>query len=153
MKAGFKNFVLEIGTEEIPARFVAELGANLKELTEAEFKKQGLVFQAVAAYGTCRRLVLFVKKLSLKQPDLVEEIKGPPKQAAYDADGQPTKAGLGFARSQNVDLSRTYIKNIAGRDYLFVKIKRVGRKTRQILAEILPLILDNLSLPLTMRWG
>lgn len=148
-----QNFILEIGTEEIPARFMPEILASLKELAERELKANRLEFQSLKVWGTLRRLILSIENLAPGQPDLTEEIKGPPKQVAFDSQGQPQPAALGFARAQKVSVKDLFTKTLDGREYLFVKLVRKGQKTEKILPEILFKICTSLYLPLSMRWA
>src|SRR5512145_3037481 len=96
------HFVLEIGTEELPYQFIAPALRSLQDLTERLLAEQRLAFEAVSTVGTPRRLAVEVRGLATRQASAVKEVMGPPKSAAFDGTGQPTKAALGFAASQGV---------------------------------------------------
>ena len=92
-----RDLLLEIGLEEVPAKFMPPALAELKQLAETALTEQRISFDEVVTYGTPRRIALVVKNIADKQADLEEEAKGPAVKAAYDADGNPTKAAIGFA--------------------------------------------------------
>lgn len=148
-----KDFVLEIGTEEIPARFINPALKQLKELAAKSLQELRLNYQEINTYGTPRRLVLYVRQMDEKQAPLVKEVKGPAKKVAFDADGNPTKAVLGFARGQGVaveDLVTRQIKNV---DYMYAVIKEEGRPAEKVLAEAAPQLVSGLYFPKPMKWG
>jgi glycyl-tRNA synthetase beta chain len=96
----FHELLLEIGTEEIPSDYLENGLKALKDLAESKLKSSRIELgESLAAYGTPRRLVLIGKAVQDKQADTVQEITGPPKAAAYDDKGKPTKAALGFAKT------------------------------------------------------
>ncbi|MDD4572493.1 MAG: glycine--tRNA ligase subunit beta, partial [Clostridia bacterium] len=95
-----KNLLLEIGIEEIPARFMEPALAQMAELTKTKLKEANLAYKSIKTLGTPRRLTLIVEQLAEEQPDITIEVKGPAQKAAYDAEGNPTKALQGFCRSQ-----------------------------------------------------
>ena len=105
------NALLEIGLEEVPARFMPAMIEDLKQKAEKELNSSRLTFNSIQTYGTPRRLVLYIEGLPAKQADLSKEMRGPQKQAAYSADGAPTKAAEGFAKGQDKTLSGA--KNIS----------------------------------------
>lgn len=147
------DFLLEIGTEEIPASLV-DLGMNqLKGIAKNLITGNRLTFTELKTMGTPRRLVLLVKDLSEKQDECTEEIKGPAVKVAFDEKGKPSQAALGFARSQKVDVSDLIVKESPQGSYVFV-IKKHKRETAQkVLPEILKKLVLSLSFPKTMRWG
>ena len=145
--------MLEVGCEEIPSRFVPEMLADLKVKAEEELKKARLLFSSVKTFGTGRRLVLSVQGLPSRQPDLVEERKGPPKERAYDPSGKPTQTAIGFAKSIGIDVKELKFKLVGEKEYVFGVSKTVGLPTEKILSEVLPKIITSLYLPLAMKWG
>ncbi|MBO8136702.1 MAG: glycine--tRNA ligase subunit beta [Desulfotomaculum sp.] len=148
-----KDFLMEIGTEEIPARFIEPALSQLKELAEEAFAEQRLNYKEVETYGTPRRLVLYVRQLDEKQAELSIEKRGPAKDAAFDDDGNPTKAALGFARSLGVAVENLITKKAGKKEYVFAVIKEEGKLTEKVLAEIAPQLIDSLRFPKPMRWG
>jgi glycyl-tRNA synthetase beta chain len=147
-----RHFVLEIGVEEMPARFLPLLDRELAERFSAQLSEAGLEFGPVATASTPRRLVVDITGLADVQK--VEEIvvSGPPARIAFDADGNPTKAGLGFAKSQNVEFDQIYVEKTDKGEYLALKKTVGGRKAVEILAEISAAILPGLTFPKKMQW-
>lgn len=148
-----KDFLLEIGIEEMPARFLAPALAQLKELTAKTLQEQRIVYGDIATYGTPRRLVLYVKDAAEDQAPLEKEVKGPAKKAAFDIDGNPTKAIQGFMRSQGVSLEDLVVRHIGQVEYLYAVKREAGRPTADVLAEICPALITGLHFPKPMRWG
>lgn len=152
-KVNLNNLIFEIGTEEIPARFVASMLKDLREKAKEELAKLSLDFSSVSTYGTPRRLVLYVENLAARQPDVKVEAKGPPKEFAFDQNGNPTKAALGFANKVGVDVNAFTYKEVGGREYIFVDYEKKGEATARLLKELLPKLISSLYLPISMRWG
>ena len=148
-----KDLIFEIGTEEIPARFIMPALKALKKLAAKELEEANLTFEGVKTLGSPRRLTLFVSELSESQPDRVEEILGPPKKVAFDDEGRPTKAAEGFAKKQGVSVDLLQIKETPKGEYVFVEKKIPGKKTIDLLPELLIRLLQNLPFPKSMRWG
>src|SRR5690554_5366568 len=114
-----RSLLLEIGTEEIPAKFMPPALRQLKELAEKKFSEARLQYQEINTYGTPRRIVLFIKGLPEVQQDLVEEVKGPSAKVAFDAQGNPSKAAQGFARGQGVDVKDLTVKETEAGSYVY----------------------------------
>ncbi|GAB6180081.1 glycine--tRNA ligase subunit beta [Desulfotomaculum defluvii] len=148
-----KDFLLEIGIEEMPARFLGPALTQLKELTAKTLQEKRIPYTDIQTYGTPRRLVLFIKDLAEDQAALEKEVKGPAKKAAYDVDGNPTKAILGFTRSQGVSLEDLVVRSIGQVEYLYAIKREEGRPTAQVLSEICPDLITGLHFPKPMRWG
>lgn len=145
--------LLEIGTEELPARFAIDAVEQLKSLTEEKLKERRLAFASLETYGTPRRLTLKISGLEKEQPTLEKEVRGPSKAVAYDADGKPTQALLGFLKSQNATPNSVQIRDSAGKPYVFVNVVQKGKESIHVLAELLPEIIGKLSFPKQMRWN
>ena len=148
-----RDLLLEIGLEEVPAKFMPPALAELKQLAETALSEQRISFDEVVTYGTPRRIALVVKNIADKQADLEEEAKGPAVKAAYDADGNPTKAAIGFARGQGVDVADLYQKELNGGMYVFATKKAVGVPTEEVLPQLLPQLVTGIHFPKPMRWG
>lgn len=144
-----KELVFEIGTEEIPAAMVADLRENLAADAEEGLEENRLNYTEVFTYSTPRRLVLHVEGLAEEQEDKKEVIRGPSENIAFDEEGNPTKAAKGFARGQGVTLEEVEIRD----GYLYVDKLIEGRPSIEVLSELLPELIENLSQPQTMRWG
>jgi len=150
----FHELLLEIGVEEIPSDYLENGLKALKDLAESQLKNSRIELgESLAAYGTPRRLVLIGKAVQDKQADTVQEITGPPKAAAYDDKGKPTKAALGFAKKHGVSVEDLEVLETPKGDYLFVKRSIPGRPTLEVLSEVFPRILADLPWPKSMRWG
>ncbi|HBS59640.1 MAG TPA: glycine--tRNA ligase subunit beta, partial [Firmicutes bacterium] len=147
------DLLLEIGTEEIPAKFMPGTLAQLKEKAGAALAEQRIGCKDIATYGTPRRLVLVVKDIAAQQADLYKEVKGPARKAAFDDQGKPTKAALGFARSQGVDPGQLVVKDYEGGEYVFAVITGAGRQSRDILPALLTELITGLTFPKSMRWA
>lgn len=147
------NLLLEIGCEEIPARFMPGFLSDLKTKAEEKLRRERLTFGQVQTLGTNRRLVLYVEGLADGQADLSEEVKGPPADIAFDQAGNPKPAATGFAKSQGIDLKDIVIKPVGNKNYLFAKVEKKGEKTAKLLPTLLPEIITTLYQPLAMRWG
>jgi glycyl-tRNA synthetase beta chain len=148
-----RDFLLEIGTEEIPARFLPDTITQMETKFTAWLNELRLSYESVKAYATPRRMALLVKGLQTAQPDLEEEVKGPSLKAAKDADGNWTKAALGFARGQGVTEADFFVKELNGVPYVFANKKTLGRETREILEAGLEKWITSLHFPKHMRWG
>ena len=147
------NVLLEIGLEEIPARFLKPSLEDMKNYIEKELKEQRIAFENVITNGTPRRLILEIKGLAAKQENLDEVNIGPSKNVAFDAIGQPTKACLGFVKSQKVEVSDLDIIDTGKGEYIAVKKFLEGKNTEILLPEILKGLILNLSFPKSMKWG
>ncbi|HID97984.1 MAG TPA: glycine--tRNA ligase subunit beta, partial [Thermodesulfobacteriaceae bacterium] len=147
------NFLLEIGTEEIPAAFIAKALKDMAGLAADRLNEAHLSYAGTAVFGTPRRLILSVSDLAAEQPDREEIITGPPAAVAFSPDGEPTKAGFGFARSHGVDVSELYLEETARGQYVRLKKVVTGKSAAEILGEIIPGIITSISFPKTMRWG
>jgi len=148
-----KNLLFEIGTEELPARFIEPALKSLYELTEKKLKEKDLEFEEIKVSGTCRRLTLFVKNLAEKQRDREEEILGPAYHLALDEKGNFTTALLGFARKHGVSPEELIVKETPKGKYFCVKKLIPGKETLALLPSLLFEILKDLYFPKRMRWG
>ena len=148
------ELLFEIGTEEIPAGYLADGLRNLRSMIEDALRARRIDIRGdIHAYGTPRRLVLIIDGISEKQHDLLQEMTGPPKNVAYDKEGNPTKAALGFAKKQGVSIDDVKFIDTPKGEYLYVKKQVAGIPTKEILAEVLPKLITDLPWPKSMRWG
>ncbi len=148
-----KELLMEIGTEEVPAGFLPDASAELKALCEQRLQEERLAYDSVHTYATPRRLVLHVEGLGEQQAELNESVIGPPRSVAYDGEGKPTKAAVGFARNQGVAVEDLTIATTAKGEYLCAVKKAEGRPTPEILQSLLPQLVKSLHFPKSMRWG
>jgi glycyl-tRNA synthetase beta chain len=147
------DFILEIGTEEIPAGFLPPALAEMKSRFERFLEDAALTSEGVETLGTPRRLVLIVKNVPARQEDREEEILGPPKSAAFAPDGTPTKAGLGFAKAKGVLVEDLGFKETPKGEYVCIRRRVEGKETVVLLAEFLPKFIVSIPFKKSMRWG
>ena len=150
------NFLLEIGTEEIPAGPLTSAIESLGPSMDRALSAHRLSYQGeIKVVGTPRRLTVFVGNLIDSQPDLRERVVGPPARVAFDHSGAPTKAAQGFARKNGVELSSLRRESIEGRDGDYVVCTRAeaGRPTEELLGEIVTTVVTTMAWPKSMRWG
>ncbi len=147
-----KNVLLEIGTEEIPSRFIPDSLAAMKAKAESLFSLNRIDFKDVNTYATPRRLVLIITGVSDSQNEQVEKFKGPPVSNAYDENGEPTKAATGFAKSRGVDVNDLTEEEINGVKYVFAEIKQESKDTLDVLPEIMKALIESLAFPKSMYW-
>jgi glycyl-tRNA synthetase beta chain len=146
------TFLLEVGTEELPANFVDEALEQWRSRIPQSFADAYLTPEAMEFYATPRRLALLVQGLPLHQLDQEEEVKGPPAQTAFK-DGSPTKAAEGFAQKQGVPLSALEIRPTEKGDFVFVRKTIAGQPTADILTRLVPEWITTLEGKRFMRWG
>lgn len=147
------DLLLEIGTEEMPAGMMAGAIEGLAAAGRALMEKERLACESVLATGTPRRLVLHARGVAARQDDLAETVRGPAAVAAFDAEGRPTGAAAGFARSQGVDVGQLRVQETPAGRYVFADRVVPGRPAPAVLAEKLPALVDSLEFPRSMRWG
>ncbi|MEW6618336.1 MAG: glycine--tRNA ligase subunit beta [bacterium] len=147
-----KDLLLEIGTEEIPARYIPPALEQLKNLTNTAFQEERIEQKGIFSYGTPRRLVLYVQEVASRQKDLVSETIGPPKNAAFNTDGKPTQAAIGFARSQGIAVEELKFKETPKGIYILAHKTMPGKETKEVLTKILLEIIKSISFPKSMYW-
>ncbi|HZG37271.1 MAG TPA: glycine--tRNA ligase subunit beta [Nodosilinea sp.] len=146
------TFLLEVGTEELPASFISDALHQWQTRIPAELADLALTPAAVRFYATPRRLAVILDGLPFRQPDRTEEVKGPPAQAAFK-DGQPTQAALGFAKSRGVDVTALEVRDTGKGAFVFVNQEIPGRAATDILTELIPQWILGLEGKRFMRWG
>jgi glycyl-tRNA synthetase beta chain len=146
------NLLLEVGLEEMPARFVSDARFQLEQKITEWLKQQRIAFDGAKAFATPRRLAVLVTGVAEKQADSDEVMKGPSKKAGIDENGQFTKAALGFARGQGVAPEALFVQELNGVDYLFARKHTAGIETEQLLGESLAALIAGMNFPKNMRW-
>lgn len=144
-----KDLLFEIGAEEIPAGFMPNILGQLKQLAETKLNDAYLPFESIATYGTPRRLALIVKGLADTSAEISERHKGPSATIAYDADGNPTKAAIGFARGKGLDVADLVVEE----GYIYAETKTAGVPAKDIVTDMLPQLITGLNFPKSMHWG
>jgi glycyl-tRNA synthetase beta chain len=147
-----RDYILEIGTEEIPAGFVSWALEEILGIAKTEFETRRLNFDSMKSFATPRRIVLYVRDLAEKQEDLTEELKGPTWQQAFDANDLPTKAAKGFAKSKNVSVDDLQKRNVGGTDFAVAVLKKEGLPSAEVLKEAAPAVIRRLVFPKNMYW-
>jgi len=146
------EFLFEIGCEEIPAGLIPKACSELQQILEKHFSANGILIGAIRTWGAPRRLGASSDAVLLRQPDQEKEILGPPKSVAFDNVGQPTRAAESFSQKQGMPLPKLYIVQTPRGEYLAAKQIVYGRNAKDILAEILPQAMRELSFPRSMYW-
>ena len=144
-----KDLLFEIGAEEIPAGFMPNILGQLKQLAETKLNDAHLPFESIATYGTPRRLALIVKGLADTSAEISERHKGPSASIAYDADGNATKAAIGFARGKGLDVADLVVED----GYIYAETKTAGVPAKDIVTEMLHQLITGLNFPKSMHWG
>ena len=144
-----KDLLFEIGAEEIPAGFMPNILGQLKPLAETKLNDAHLPFESIATYGTPRRLSLIVKGLADTSAEISERHKGPSASIAYDADGNATKAAIGFARGKGLDVADLVVED----GYIYAETKTAGVPAKDIVTDMLPQLITGLNFPKSMHWG
>ncbi|GAA0362653.1 glycine--tRNA ligase subunit beta [Bacillus horti] len=147
-----RDFLLEIGLEEMPARFVPQAVDQLQEKVVHWMEERRIRHTEVRSYATPRRLALWIKEVDELQEDQVEEAKGPAKKIALDSEGNWTKAAEGFARGQEATVEQLYFKEVNGIEYVFITKETKGTQTEELLPQLAQLI-QAMNFPKNMRWG
>ena len=144
-----KDLLFEIGAEEIPAGFMPNILGQLKQLAETKLNDAHLPFESIETYGTPRRLALIVKGLADTSAEISERHKGPSASIAYDADGNATKAAIGFARGKGLDVADLVVED----GYIYAETKTAGVPAKDIVTDMLPQLITGLNFPKSMHWG
>ncbi len=145
-------FLLEIGAEELPSGDLSDALSQLERAAPELLDDLRLEHERIQVFGTPRRLSILVHGLAPMQRDLVDEVKGPPVDRSFDADGKPTKAALGFAGRHNVPIESLHIQEISGKRYVTAQVRQVGRPAGEVLTEALPGLVAGIRFGRSMRW-
>ena len=146
------DLLFEIGTEEIPASYVPPALAQLREIATESLTNHRIPFGEIETFGTPRRITLSIKDLKTLQASEETEVVGPPKRIAYDENGEPTKAAIGFAKTQGVELSALRIVETERGEYIAASKLEKGVAAQEVLQGLLPEWIEALRFPKTMRW-
>lgn len=146
------QLLMEIGCEEIPSRFIPRAMEQLKSEATSLLAENRLKHGSIETWATPRRLVILINELEVKQADLVEKIKGPPVDRAYDDQGQPTKALQGFINNHGVTMDQIEEESIKNAKYIVVEKEVAGIETMNLLPDLLPRLIQKLNFPRPMYW-
>ncbi|WP_036728579.1 MULTISPECIES: glycine--tRNA ligase subunit beta [Peptoniphilus] len=147
------RYLLEIGVEELPARFVNLAIAQMEDKAKKLLEENDLKYDSVEVYATPRRLTLIINDVELYQKDLDLEVKGPAKKIAFDEEGNPTKPLLGFMKSQNIAPENIVIKEFKGEEYVYSNIHKKGDSFESIVSKNIAELIKSINFPKNMKWG
>lgn len=148
-----KDLFYEIGTEEIPARFIHNALLEMEDIIAKNLKSLRISFDEIKTYATPRRFAILVKNVSEKQSDHEETIKGPAKKIALDSEGNPSKALLGFVKSKGGNPEDVFFLQINDEEYAHIKISSQGQDTKVFVKDILENVIRSVNFPKPMKWG
>src|SRR3990167_7573653 len=148
-----QDLLFEIGCEELPPTRLKSVSQSLRDAMEAQLQKADLSFSEIRAFATPRRLAILVSTLVDQQPSRLIERQGPSVKAAYDKNGSPSLACLGFARSCGVSTDQLEVKETEKGSWVFCRVKKAGKMTVELLPDIIHAALKQLPLEKPMRWG
>ena len=147
------DLIFEIGTEELPVADFKSAVQQLEDHMQVMLQQSRLPHAGVKVYGTPRRLVVSVKELAVNQADLVQIVKGPPAERAFNGDGTPTKAAEGFARGKGIAVGDLKVAEIDGGKYVTAKLHEDGQPTVKVLNKLLPELIASIKFDKAMRWN
>jgi glycyl-tRNA synthetase beta chain len=147
------SFLLELGTEELPAQFIPSALEQWRVLVPKTLAENFLTYTSLEFLGTPRRLALLIHGLAQGQPDREEEVKGPPADRAFDPAGKPTQAAAGFARTRGIAPEALYVKETPKGPFVHALVKTSGRPAAEILQELVPAWITKLEGKRLMRWA
>jgi glycyl-tRNA synthetase len=147
------DFLLEIGTEELPPGDLDNLLNQMRTNLHKLLKDLRLDYESITVHGTPRRLVAYIGKMAHVQESKSEQVKGPPAERAFDAGGNPSKAAEGFAKGQGVAVEELKVEEIDGGKYVVANVHEVGRSSVAALAAEIPAFIASLNVEKTMRWN
>lgn len=147
------TYLLELGVEEFPSRYMASTKQQLKQNVLEGLSSAGLSFADARIEATPRRFALWLEELKEKESEGEEVVRGPSKQAAFDAEGQPTKALLGFLRAKGLQLEDTFVEDNGKNEYVFARLKKEAVSVEKTLPTVIAEAVRKISNPRAMRWG
>lgn len=148
-----RDLLFEIGAEELPSAPLNKALAQFEALVKERFESAHIKYADFDIFSTPRRIAVLMHGVAEKQPDSVAEYKGPSKSVGFDAEGNPTPAALGFARSKGLDIGDIEIRTLDGVEYLYGTKQQVGTLTIELLPEILQGLITDLDWKRSQRWG
>lgn len=148
-----RDLFYEIGTEEIPARYINNALKEMKDILSKNLNDLNVQFDEIEIKATPRRFAILVKNIDEKQKDLKEEYKGPAKKIAYDNEGNPTKALIGFVKGKKGSIENVELRKVGDDEYIFLNVEKPGKETILFVKEILENVVRGVNFPKPMRWG
>lgn len=147
------NYLMEIGVEELPSRFIESALSQLREKAEKLLIENKIKHGDIQVFATPRRLTLFINDVDITQTEIDIEIKGPNKKIAFDEEGNPTKPLEGFMRSQNISLDQIFFKELKGVEYVFASVHKKSDSFEEIIEKNMPELIKSINFPKNMKWG
>lgn len=147
------TYLLELGVEEFPSRYMASTKQQLKQNVLDGLASAGLSFADARVEATPRRFALWLEEVKAKESEGEEVVRGPSKQSAFDAEGQPTKALLGFLRAKGLQLEDTFVEDNGKNEYVFARLKKEAVSVEKTLPTVIAEAVRKISNPRAMRWG
>lgn len=148
-----RDLFYEIGTEEIPARFINNAIADIKRIATENLNELRIGFESIEVFATPRRFAIYIKNMEEKQANLEETFKGPAKKIALDANGAPTKALIGFVKGKQGNLDNVEFVEVNGEEYAYIAVFSEGKEAKLYIKQILENIIRNINFPKPMKWG
>lgn len=148
-----KKYLLEIGVEELPADIIHDTIKQIENNTNELLRKERLKFSDLKVFTTPRRISLIINGMEDKQESLEEKVKGPSLKIAYDNEGNPSKALMGFMRGHGIDKDSIIVEKLNSEDYIFAMITKVGKSIEEIISTDMPELIKSITFPKSMRWG
>lgn len=148
-----KKLLFEIGTEEIPARFIAKTKADMKRYLEKTLKELHIEYKSIELKCTPRRFVVVIDELAENQATVEEELKGPAKKIAFDENNNPSKALLGFLKGKDISPEEVYFKTVGKDEYAHIKLTKEGQAVKGLFKDIFEGMIKSTTFPKSMRWG
>lgn len=148
-----RNYLLEIGVEEIPARYISNALEQIKKNAATIFKEEKMSYESLDVYATPRRLTMIVKGIEDNKSMEEIKVKGPAKRISFDADGNPSKALLGFMKSQHIDESSITVEDFKGEAYVFASVTKESKPLEEIIKLNMADLIKSIHFPKTMKWG
>ncbi|MFM1541397.1 glycine--tRNA ligase subunit beta [Helcococcus ovis] len=147
------NYLLEVGVEEFPAKYIKSTQNQFKNYIEKSFNGNNFSFESLSINSTPRRFSILIKNIKNIEMDNTELVKGPSRKIAFDSQGNPSRALQGFLKSKNVELKDIVYHKLNGEDYIFAKIIKDTLKLDELLKKEIPHMIKSISNPRQMRWG
>lgn len=147
------DLLIEIGVEEIPADVILPALEQMRVALDEGLTALRLQHGEVSVYGTPRRLAAIIKEVAARQSDEVKEVKGPPAQAAFDAEGKPTKAAQGFATKAGLDVADLRVQETDKGAFVYATMTEVGKPAADVVPGLLDSMMTGFVFPKTLKWG
>ncbi len=147
------RYLLEVGVEEFPAKYIKQTKLQFKNKIEEILKENNYLYDQIVVNSSPRRFAILVENIKLNEENSEEKIKGPSKKIAYDEDGNPSRALQGFMKSKSLELKDLVIEELNGEEYIYAYIRKSAKPINEVLHDGIPNVIKSISNPRQMRWG